>query len=149
MRIGLWTILGLAILLSAPLAHADGNAAADEVQAGAWRIRLAWRTETESGAFGFYVYRSDSPNGKMVCVNKENPLLAAGTTTTPQEYVFFDLDVEDGKTFYYKLEQMDLDGTRNWIVGDPEPVSGVPKELTEDEADEIAEHGALYRREGE
>ena len=117
----------------------------EEVQPGAWRCRLTWNTETESGAFGFYIYRSDSQSGERVCINEGNPLHAAGTTTTPQVYVYYDLTAIEGRTYYYSLEQVDLDGTKNWLIRNAE---AKPKALTDDELQDIRTHGSMYREEG-
>lgn len=112
-----------------------------------WRNRLAWDTQTESNAFGFYVHRFEEPNGEVRILNKGNPLDAAGTTTTPQRYVFYDLDVEAGRTYFYKLEQVDLDGSRHWVIGDPNPIAGTAKLLTDIETQEIETRGAMFRTE--
>lgn len=118
-----------------------------EGDVGAARIRLLWRTETETDAYGFYVYRADAVDGEMICINGDRPLHAAGTTTTPQEYVFYDRNVVENSEHYYKLQQMDLNGSWKWIVGHPVPVRGTAKQLTEGEAAEIRTHGPMYRRE--
>jgi hypothetical protein len=117
------------------------------VEAGSARIRLFWRTETESNAYGFFVYRADTQDGEPVCINREQPLPAAGTTTTPQEYVFYDFDVTEGATYHYKLQQVDLNGSSKWLVGDPTPVPGTAKPLTDTEAAEVRTLGPMYRRE--
>jgi len=118
-----------------------------QVEHGAPRIRLFWRTETESNAYAFFVYRADTVDGEMVCINRERPLPAAGTTTTPQEYVFYDLDVAEGATYYYKLQQVDLNGSAKWLVGDPAPVAGTCKPLAEHEVAEIRTRGVMFRLE--
>ena len=120
---------------------------ARHVEPGTARIRLFWRTETESNAYGFFVYRADEPDGGLVCINRDTPLPAAGTTTTPQEYVFYDFDVTGGGTYHYKLQQVDLNGSSKWLVGDPTPAPGTAKPLTETEAAEIRALGPMYRRE--
>ena len=117
----------------------------EEVQPDAWRCRLTWNTETEAGAFGFYIYRSDSRSGERVCINEGNPLHAAGTTTTPQTYVYYDLTVIEGRTYYYSLEQVDLDGTKNWLIRDAE---AKPKALADEELQDIRTRGSMYREEG-
>jgi len=114
---------------------------------GQWRVRLSWQTETESNAFGFYVHRADSPDGAMRKLNPQSPVHAAGTTTIPQRYRYYDLDVDEGKTYYYKLEQVDLDGSSQFIIGADQPVPGETKPLTADEAREIRDRGLMYREE--
>lgn len=123
---------------------ADSSAGA---QPGTLRVRLTWQTETELNAFGFYVHRADTTDGPMEVINRETPVHAAGTTTIPQRYRYYDLEVEAGKTYYYKLEQVDSDGSSHFIVGADRPVPGEPKPLTEDESAEIRAHGIMYRQE--
>lgn len=109
------------------------------------RIRLAWQTETESNTFGYFVYRADAEDGEMVCITAENPIHAVGNTTIPANYVFYDLDVEVGVTYFYKLQSRDLDGSSQWIVGRAKPVVGKAKRLSAEEAAEIEEHGTGFR----
>ena len=75
------------------------------------------------------------------------PVHAAGTSTTPAKYDYFDLSVELGKVYYYKLQSKDLDGTTEWIVGADKPVMGTAKPLTEAELNEIRTKGQAYREE--
>jgi hypothetical protein len=111
------------------------------------RAVLRWQTETESNTFAYFVYRGTTPDGEFVCINKDTPLNAAGTASVPHKYVYFDLTVEPGKTYYYKLQSKDLDGSTEWIVGSPKPVQGVAKSLTVAELEEIRTKGQAYREE--
>jgi len=113
----------------------------------AWRVRLNWQTETELNAFGFYVHRAEEPGGPMKVINPDTPLHAAGTTTIPQRYRYYDLNVEAGKTYYYKLEQVDTDGSSHFIAGEDQPVPGESKRLSEDETTEIHTRGVMFREE--
>lgn len=110
------------------------------------RIVLRWKTETESNTFGYYVYRGESESDLKV-INAEEPIHALGNTTTPQQYVYFDLDVEEGKTYFYKLQSRDLDGSTEWIVGGDAPVKATPKPLTAAEFEELQTKGKAYRQE--
>lgn len=111
------------------------------------RVVLRWKTETESNTFGYFVHRADAPGGEMRCINAENPIHAAGNSTAPARYVYFDLDVREGGVYYYKLESRDLDGSSEWIVGGDKPVEGHAKAMTEVEADELQTKGTSYREE--
>ncbi len=147
-------ILLVAVLVTAVGCHTgsvrDRQAGpADRPEPGhQWRVRLSWTTETESNSYGFYIHRADREDGEMQVVNSENPLLGAGTTTVPQRYCYYDLDVKEGHTYFYRLEQVDLDGTSRFIVGDPTPVPGKAKPLTEEESAEIRIRGTMFRLEG-
>jgi len=81
------------------------------------RIKLAWRTETESDSFGYYVYKSSDKDEKLECINKENPIAAMGDSLVPNIYVYYDLDVKPGAVYYYKIKAVDLDGSSEWIIG--------------------------------
>ncbi len=117
----------------------------DSPQTGDPRVRLRWRTETETDAFGFFVFRAETASATAQCLNLDDPLHAAGTTTAPQNYVYYDLAVEMGKTYYYHLIQADRGGQRECIVGCPAPVPGKAKPLTDVEAAEIRRQGTMFR----
>ncbi len=74
-------------------------------------IRLAWETASELNNVGFNLYRSESPDGPYAPVNAmlippQNPGSVLGAV-----YEWMDTDVQAGVTYYYKLEDLDLDGT--------------------------------------
>ncbi|GMW02236.1 MAG: hypothetical protein AMXMBFR84_33720 [Candidatus Hydrogenedentota bacterium] len=147
-------VLTMAVVLATSCVHRGETSSvnpalkdgSNSVATGAPRIRLFWRTETEDNAYAFFVYRADEPGADEVCINADHPLPAAGNSTTPQEYVFYDLHVEQNRVYYYRLQQVDLDGAQFWIAGHPEMVVGRTKPLTNDEAAEIARHGTSFRR---
>jgi len=135
-------------LHGSPTEISDEQASEPDVAAlGGWRVKLVWTTETESNAFGFYVHRANTPDSPMQILNLDAPLHAAGTTSTPQAYTFYDLGAEENQTYFYKLEQIDLDGTRRFIVGHPIPVPADPKRIGEDELEDILTNGAMHRKE--
>jgi hypothetical protein len=71
-------------------------------------IQLAWKTATEVNADRFEVQRSlksDNPAWGAIGTIK-----AAGTSTTPKEYAFTDVNVNSGK-YVYRLKMIDQDGT--------------------------------------
>lgn len=113
----------------------------------AHRVRLTWKTETETNSFGYFVWRADEEGAEPVRINADAPLDGAGTTTTPHRYVYFDLAVEPDRTYYYKVQQMDLDGTTSWIIGGEAPVPAKPKPLKPEEREEIATKGTSYSEE--
>jgi hypothetical protein len=70
-------------------------------------IFLEWLTATEINNEKFIVHRSiDGVNFAPI---GEQP--GAGTTNEPQQYVLVDEDVLYNQLYYYKLEQVDFDGT--------------------------------------
>ena len=69
-------------------------------------ITLKWKTATETNNNGFSVEKSS--NG--VSFNEIAFVKGMGTTTNQSEYLFTDDNVKVG-TFYYRLKQIDYDGT--------------------------------------
>lgn len=72
-------------------------------------VKLNWRTESERDNYGFYVKRSQSPEGPFERVN-EKIIAGHGTTNSPSEYEYVDYDVDFGKTYYYSLYTVSYNG---------------------------------------
>ncbi|AFH47845.1 Hypothetical protein IALB_0133 [Ignavibacterium album JCM 16511] len=70
-------------------------------------VELSWSTATETNNAGFEILR---------CTQNDNEwrtlgfVKGKGTTTNPQNYSFTDKDLIPGK-YYYRLKQIDFDGT--------------------------------------
>jgi hypothetical protein len=73
-------------------------------------VIVEWTTESEVETAGFNLYRSESPAGPYV---KVNPALIPGASDPllGGQYVYTDTNVVAGRTYYYKLEDVELDGT--------------------------------------
>ena len=71
-------------------------------------VQLIWETSSESGNAGFNVLRSNSIQGKY---EKINPNLIK--SSPDGMYEFIDTSVEAGRTVYYKLEDVNVDGFKN------------------------------------
>ncbi|MCX5903833.1 MAG: DUF1566 domain-containing protein [Proteobacteria bacterium] len=86
------------------------------------KVILNWSTESEIDNAGFNLYRSESDNGQYI---KINALLitAQGSSTQGASYEFMDTNVQNRKTYYYKLEDIDLNG-KTTMHG---PVSAMPR----------------------
>lgn len=84
-------------------------AVAEEPTPVASVVVVEWTTESEVDLAGFNLYRSDSPAGPYVKVNAAlipgalDPLLGG-------KYAYTDTNVVAGQTYYYKLEDIELDG---------------------------------------
>ena len=72
-------------------------------------IVLEWSTESEKDSWGFYLWRSDNVDGSYERVNA-NMIDAAGNSTSRIDYSYTDQRVKAGVTYYYKLEQIDING---------------------------------------
>ena len=85
-------------------------------------VTLVWATESEIDNAGFNVYRSETKNGEYIKIN--NSLIPTqGSSTQGASYDFTDNNVQNRKTYYYKLEDIDLNGTST-MHG---PVSATPR----------------------
>jgi hypothetical protein len=71
-------------------------------------ILLRWQTESEVNNAGFYICRSENKEGQF---QRISPLIqGAGNTNELQKYDFIDHNVLEGKTYYYLIEDMDING---------------------------------------
>ena len=91
-------------------------------------VKLLWRTESEVNNVGFTVYRSEAENSKYTKVTFLN---GAGNTGMPTDYQFADTKVEQGKTYFYYIEDIDITGKRNksQVVKVSVPVIPIPKQF--------------------
>ena len=86
------------------------------------KVTLQWSTASEIDNAGFNLYRSESNNGQYKKIN--NSLITAkGTSTQGVSYEFTDNNVQNRKTYWYKLEDICLNGTST-MHG---PVSATPR----------------------
>jgi hypothetical protein len=82
--------------------------AAFTAEPGVGSVTLAWETGTEIDNAGFNLYRASAADGPYVKVNHK--LIAAeGDPVAGAGYSFLDKGLESG-TYYYKLEDVDLNG---------------------------------------
>jgi hypothetical protein len=86
------------------------------------KINLFWSTESEIDNAGFNLYRAEAENGEYARINT-SLIPAKGSSTQGASYEFVDKDVKNRKTYYYKLEDIDLNGTAT-MHG---PVSATPR----------------------
>jgi hypothetical protein len=73
------------------------------------KVIIRWNTESETDNAGFNLYKAESVDGTYI---KINPALipAQGSSTQGASYEFIDTNVQNRKTYYYKLEDIDLNG---------------------------------------
>jgi hypothetical protein len=73
-------------------------------------ITVEWQTETEVNTAGFNVYRALSPEGPYELLN--GALIASrGSARSGSSYSYTDQDVAAGQTYYYRLEDVELDNS--------------------------------------
>ena len=73
-------------------------------------ITIRWETASESNAAGFYVSRSHSATGTFSRLN-DALIPAKGNAFTGASYAFIDPSVVPGTTYYYLLEEVELDSS--------------------------------------
>jgi len=86
------------------------------------KATLIWVTEREIDNAFFNLYRSESENGEYIKINTFL-IPAQGSPTQGFLYEFVDTDLQNRKTYYYKLEDVDLN--RNAKIHGP--VSATPR----------------------
>jgi len=73
---------------------------------------IQWDTATEVNTAGFYLYRSTSPEGEFILVNKVGELIPSqGNALSGATYEFTDENVVPGETYYYVVEEVEYDLT--------------------------------------
>lgn len=77
------------------------------------RVEITWETATEQRTAGFNVYRSSDPAHGFVLINESKLIDSQGGPVSGARYSFIDDNVEAGKTYYYILEEVELDAAQN------------------------------------
>jgi len=85
-------------------------------------VILKWQTASEIDNAGFNIYRSEAEDGEYTTMNAAL-IPASGSATQGANYTFTDTNVQNRKTYYYKLEDIDLSG-KSTLHG---PVSATPR----------------------
>jgi hypothetical protein len=75
-------------------------------------VVLSWVTASETNNIGWNLYRSLTEDGAFVKVN-EALIPGAGTSSKINVYEYLDRTATAASTYWYYLEQVDLDGTRS------------------------------------
>jgi hypothetical protein len=88
------------------------------------RVALQWVTQTETDNLGFHVYRSLTEDGEYAKITAAL-VKGAGDSRRARIYEFIDSAIEPGRTYYYKLEQIDFTGVA--AMSDPAVVTVIAK----------------------
>jgi hypothetical protein len=78
-------------------------------RAGDGIVTLNWTTQSETENLGYHVYRSMAKAGEYERITATR-IEGAGSSRTTRTYRFVDQDVQPGKTYFYKVEQIDFTG---------------------------------------
>jgi len=84
-------------------------------------IIVNWSTDSEIDNAGFNIYRAESEDGTYVRLGA-SLIAAQGTATSGATYAYTDRDVVNRRTYFYKLEDLDITGAAT-LHG---PVSATP-----------------------
>ncbi len=94
-------------------------------------VELTWTTATETNSYGFDVERSTS--GSQPAAGSEWTRIgfvpAAGTSNSLHRYTFTDRGLSGG-SYWYRLKQIDKNGSFKYSMVTTVEVGAVPKELT-------------------
>jgi hypothetical protein len=88
------------------------------------RVILLWSTASEIDNAGFNLYRSESESGEYTKINS-TLIPSDGTSTQGASHEYIDRDVRNRKTYYYKLEDIDINGVSTFHG----PVTAMPRLL--------------------
>lgn len=106
--------------------HAEGTKAEQQ-----YKNTIRWATASEVDNFGFDVMRGNGEEGPFERLN-ETPIEGGGTTDSPRHYEFVDDTIDPRAVYYYYVESIALDGTREQFT----PIAKVGPKIEDDEAEE-------------
>jgi hypothetical protein len=75
-------------------------------------VEVTWETATEQETAGFALYRREGEVGEFIPVREDHFVESRGGPTNGATYRYLDEQVEAGKTYYYLLEEIEMDGSR-------------------------------------
>ena len=99
-----WLISALLALAGLALGYRAVTAPTEAV------VIVEWTTASEVDTAGFNLYRSESPDGPFARIN-DHLVPASPDPLLGGSYAFTDTDVVAGRTYYYQLEDVEIDGT--------------------------------------
>jgi len=91
-------------------------------------IRLEWETASELDNAGFNLWRCETKDGQYKKINKQL-IPAQGGSSWGAEYQFIDSLVESGRTYFYKLEDVNFAGDSTLhgpVSAKVRPLGGIP-----------------------
>ncbi len=108
---------------------------------GNGEVFLHWTTESEVNNLGFIIEKATSKEGpfqELASYEYFPELKGQGNTNVPTSYQFTDNEVENNKTYYYRLINVDLNGWKNYYA----TVQAIPNAL----GDKITQSGTVANR---
>ncbi|HOD17440.1 MAG TPA: FlgD immunoglobulin-like domain containing protein [Candidatus Cloacimonadota bacterium] len=71
-------------------------------------VNIQWKTQSESGLVGYYIYRGTTDN--LETAERIPALINPANSSTEHNYEFIDRELQKGKTYYYWLQCLELNG---------------------------------------
>ena len=99
--------------LGSPLPVALSSFRPERTETGA--VLISWTTESELNNAGFNILRSETRKGEFQVMNP-TLISGAGTTSERQSYDFTDTTAKPNVVYYYRIEDVSLDGVRRTLV---------------------------------
>ncbi|HKB16236.1 MAG TPA: hypothetical protein VKF62_09220, partial [Planctomycetota bacterium] len=84
-------------------------------------VELSWTTASELQNLGFHLHRADAPAGPYQRITT-TLIPGLGSSPTGQDYAYRDVGLENGRTYFYRLEDVETTG----VVAQHGPVSATP-----------------------
>ena len=84
------------------------------------KVTLHWVTASELDNDHFNLYKSEIPEGGFRLIAQVE---GSGTSVSEQEYFYSDNQVINGFTYYYRISDVDINGTEEFY---PETISAIP-----------------------
>ena len=78
-------------------------------------VIVKWSTESELNNAGFTLLRSETREGEFQVINP-TLIIGAGTTSERQSYDFTDTTAKPNVVYYYRIEDVSLDGVRRTLT---------------------------------
>jgi hypothetical protein len=91
---------------------------------GNQQVILEWETATEADMLGFFINRSEQPDGNYTQVS--DLFFSQGTVISGLKYQYIDSNLTNGQTYYYKLEAIDYSYNSEFFG----PVVAIPMQYT-------------------
>jgi len=76
-------------------------------------VRVEWTTESEVNTAGFNLYRGESPGGPFDVKVNQQLIPPATDSLLGGEYTYLDKTALLGRTYYYRLEEIEKSGETN------------------------------------
>ena len=83
---------------------------------GAPAVTLRWKARAEKNVYGYLVYRSDRREGPFIRISAIVPV-AGGEPESVHAYTYRDENVAPGKTYYYYLDLLTVEGLKTRFSG--------------------------------